>query len=480
MAAAEAGTIVRAMTAREEEQLDSGSVMRLEAEEVGPPGPDGELEPGPRSGARTLFGSFGATAAIQAIQAITGVLLARILGPTGRGELAAVVLWPTLITVIGSLGLSQSSTYYVARARSKASEGAVIGTTLGLTCVCSIALVAIGSIVVPLVLSGQEDHVVTTARIFLLGFIPLNLLAVISMSLLNGQHRFAWFQGLRVLLVAVTLIAVAVFDLVGDLTLTTGAISYLLAYAVVAGIGLLVILRPAWPDLAVRRKERGELLSFGLRSQLSVGMWNLNERGDQLVISAFFDPTSLGLYVVAVTTTSLTTVIGFSAALVALPIVARISDLAARQRTVRALVGATLGFAILVTIPIFILEPYLIKLFFGEDFSGAAGVGRILLVAAIFFGLNRTLEAVLQAVGRPLESSIGESIALVVTVVGLAILLPTHGIIGAGITSLAAYAASAVFLSMRVTRALDISVGELLVPSRASVVRLLAMIKARR
>ena len=76
--------------------------------------PEGEL--GGESAAGPMVGSFAATGSIQLIQAVVGVLLARILGPPDRGELAAVILWPTLITTIGSLGLAQSATYHASRA----------------------------------------------------------------------------------------------------------------------------------------------------------------------------------------------------------------------------------------------------------------------------------------------------------------------------------------------------------------------------
>lgn len=470
------------MSRRAEEPRDVREAIALEAEEAGPPGPDGELEPGPDSGSggRPLLGSFGATATIQILQAVTGVLLARILGPSGRGELAAVVLWPTLIVVIGSLGLSQASTYFVARAGGRAEEGTVVGTTLALAAVVSLGLVAISSLLVPFVLSGQEDEVVATARVFLLAYIPFNLISVMAMSLLNGQHRFAWFQGLRILVALLLTSGIVAFDLLGELSVQTGATVYALAYLVAMVLGLTALVRPLRDVLRVTRARGRELLSFGVKSQLSVGMWNLNERGDQLIISVFFDPTSLGLYVVAVMTTSVTTIIGFSAALVALPIVARIADPVERRRTVSGLIGATMAAAIAVTVPIFMLEPWLIETFFGSDFAGSVGVGRVLLVGAIFFGLNRALEAVLQAVGRPLESSIGEAVALVVTAIGLAILLPTVGIMGAGITSLVAYAASALFLSQRVTRALEMSPRELLVPGREALAMVVATFRRPR
>jgi len=187
------------------------------------------------------------------------------------------------------------------------------------------------------------------------------------------------------------------------------------------------------------------------------------------VLAAFFSATSLGLYVVAVTTTAVTTMIGFSFALVALPLVARAGPIAEQRQIAHTVVGATLLAGTAITIPLLILEPWLIDLFFGEEFDGAVDVGRVLLIAAVFFGLNRVLEAVLQGVGRPLDSSIGEGIALLCTAVGLAVLLPLIGILGAGITSLLAYIAASAFLLRRASRALEVPARRLVIPERGAV-----------
>ena len=47
--------------------------------------------------------------------ALAGLISARALGPTGRGQLAIVVLWSGLINVIGIIGLPSSCSYHVAR-----------------------------------------------------------------------------------------------------------------------------------------------------------------------------------------------------------------------------------------------------------------------------------------------------------------------------------------------------------------------------
>ena len=96
------------------------------------------------------------------------------------------------------------------------------------------------------------------------------------------------------------------------------------------------------------------------------------------------------------------------------------------------------------------------------------------------FGLNRVLEAILQAEGRPLDSSLGEAIGLVVTAGGLALLLPLMGLLGAGITSLLAYLASAAFLARRSARVVDVPVAGLLTPTRESLRRAIGLAAMRR
>jgi len=424
--------------------------------------------------AAPMVGSFVTTGVIQLVQAVIGILLARILGPSDRGELAAVILWPTLMTTVGSLGLAQSATYHAAQA---SRLGRLVGSTLAVVAVDSLALVAIGWALLPLVLGGHDPSVVHDGQLFLTAYIPLLLLSMSMMSILNGSHRFAWFQGLRLIQIGVIVAGIVVLAATDSLTVGTGAAVYVAGYGASSVVSLSVVLRSLPGGVRISGDSVRGLLSFGLKSQLSTSMWSLNERADQLVISAFFSPASLGLYVVAVTLTSLTTLVGFSFALVALPLIARLEAIADRQRVARLVVSATLICATAVSVPIFAVEPTLIKLLFGNDFVGAADVGRVLLVAGIVFALNRVLEALLQAVGRPLESSIGEGLALAVTAGGLAVFLPTLGIMGAGITSFLAYFASSAFMVRRAARALDVPAVWLLVPERGMLKKARSLIR---
>ena len=62
------------------------------------------------------------SAALQGLGVLTGILLARGLGPTDRGAFAAMLLWPTLMVTLGSLGLISSFSYFTARGGRHRSE----------------------------------------------------------------------------------------------------------------------------------------------------------------------------------------------------------------------------------------------------------------------------------------------------------------------------------------------------------------------
>jgi O-antigen/teichoic acid export membrane protein len=68
-----------------------------------------------RQAAQDFFLTILTNVAISLFGALGGILAARLLGPEGRGELAAAVAWGGMFTVIMSLGMPQALTFFVAR-----------------------------------------------------------------------------------------------------------------------------------------------------------------------------------------------------------------------------------------------------------------------------------------------------------------------------------------------------------------------------
>lgn len=414
-------------------------------------------------GGRALFLSFGASAAIQLMNILTGILLARTLGPEGRGELTAVLLWPMILVTLGSLGVVEASTYYSARRTS--ALGAMVGTCIALTLVQSALAVAVGAVVLPIVLSNHDSSTVYAAYIFL-AYVPLSMLMFVLMGIINGLQRFSWFHALRVCVIALTAVSLLALALAGVLTIRNAVYSYIAANLVTVLVAGMLVSRIEPVRLRLSGRLVRELLSFGLKSHLSTLSWMMNERLDQLVISIFLAPIKLGLYVIAVTLTSVPMLVGSSVTMVALPALARLQPGPERTAAARRFVVLTLVASTFVALPMIATAPALIRVVFGEGFVDAANVSRVLLLAAILLSTSYTLGAVLRGIGRPLDVGIAQALALAVTVGVLAVLLPALGLMGAAAASLLAYTVSVVWMARQAMRELGLSLTGLLLPTR--------------
>jgi O-antigen/teichoic acid export membrane protein len=409
---------------------------------------------------RPIAISLTASLAIQGVNLLTGVLLARELGVNDRGELAAVILWPTIIAAAGSAGFIEAVTYQASIRRSP--YHVVVGTSLLLVAAETVVLLLATAAAVPLALRDYDDAVVGTALLFL-AFVPLNLLTVHMLAILNGAQRFKAFHGLRFAVIGASAVGLGALALAGSLEVRGAAVVYLAANLGTCAVATVLVLRPLDRLPRTERPLVRELVGFGLKSNVSNVSTLLNERLDQLVISAFLAPSQLGLYVVAVTFTSLSTLLGYSVSSVALPVVAGLEDPAERRAAAARYTRLTLLATGALAIPAALAAPALIDLVFGSDFDGAADVARILVLASALLATGRVLGSILKAVNRPLDAGAAELAGLAVTAVALAALLPAFELTGAAVASALAYLVTTAWLARRTALALGMPVAGLLV-----------------
>ncbi len=411
---------------------------------------------------------------LQIINSITGIELARGLGVHNRGALAAAMLWPMLAGNLGTLGIEESTTYHVAREPDHA--GRLTGSALSLCGLQSLAFGAVSLALIPIVLSKHPWSVVVSAWIYSL-YVPLYMISVTLNAVLNGLHRYQWFN--RVLLTIALLILGAQTLLLALNALSVRAliIAFLTTQALTTLYVAWLVRKAGVHRLHSDRATMRRLFGYGIRSHASTVPSTLNYSLDQLVISIFLTTRQLGLYVIAVTMSSFTILVGASVAKAILPNVAGHTPGPERDLLARRMVGATLLISAAISLPLLIIASPLITILFGHAYAGAANVARILLVAAVALSTNRALEAILRGVGRPLDAGISEFVALGATAIGLASLLPLLGILGAGIASLAAYLVAMAYMARRATRSLGTTQLQLLTPDKESLLTLWARIR---
>ncbi len=403
--------------------------------------------------------TFFASAAIQALYVVTGIVLARALGPQARGEVAAILLWTMLVATAGQIGLPEAVTYETARDRARARM--VVGTATRTWVVLSPALIGVGALVLTATLGRYGDSIRTTGYVFLT-VIPLYVGASIGTAALQGLRALGAFNAARSA-VPITIASLLVgLAAAGSLTVRTAIYAYIATYLVTLVFSVYLLRSRRLWSFDFDRSTLRRLLGYGGRSYTIFVTLTLTGILSLLLISVVLGATSLGLFVVAGTLASGATVVASTVGLVAFPQVAGLPPGPEQAAAVRRFVVIALALSTAITAPILAFAPQLLDLLFGHAFASVANVCRVLLVASVFVGFSQLLTSVLRGLGRPLDSGIAGTVGLAVTVVLLTALLPTLGLMGAAITGLVAYIVTAGMMLRSVLRALDVSATYLL------------------
>jgi O-antigen/teichoic acid export membrane protein len=173
-------------------------------------------------------------------------------------------------------------------------------------------------------------------------------------------------------------------------------------------------------------------------------------------------PRELGLYAVA---TTISWAFGPLAGAVSPPLMARIGS--GERHLMPQAVRMTVSMTVVINLGLALVTPILLTVLFGPEFRAATPMAIVLLGASVPLAGATVLSTALQADGAPLIPTIGEGIALVITVVGLVVLLrPLEGL-GAAIVSLAAYSASFLFQLVMAKQRVPAPLSAYLLPSRA-------------
>lgn len=432
------------------------------AEEVTP-------DAGGASSSRAVKNVLSGSLLLQALAMVSGVELARGLGLTGRGDLAAAMLWPTMIGGIAVLGLEESLTFHVAGARDRRRAGQLLGSGLVLAAMQALLFTIVALVVVPIALHRHSTGTITSALIFS-GFVSINIFNLTLNGVLNGLHQYTAYNAVRVSIGVTIVLAQTVLLAVGAFRVEVIVIAMMGCYVVCLLFDIALATRARPGPLSVDRRAMREIFLYGAKSHTSNTSSYLNQRLDQLVISIFLTSRQLGVYVVAVTFSLFTSLLGASVMVAALPNIARLEDPAEQAALARRFVSLTLIAAILSSLPIIILAPWIIELFFGHAFAVGANITRVTAVATIAFAVSRVMEGVLRGIARPLTAGMAEFVALGATVAGLALLLPALGLIGAAWATLLAYSVSSMWMAMRIRTFIGLPMRTLLIPDREAVV----------
>lgn len=365
----------------------------------------------------------------------TGIITAQALGPGGRGEQAAMQMWPQILASAFTLGLPSAVLYNLKRdcerARQLLSTALLMGVGMGLVAT------SVGVAFIPYWLNEYPPAVVRSAQ-WLMSVAPVILLVAVSSSVLRAREEFTAFNAVRYAQPMLTLLALAALTLTHRLTPLSAALAYLLVWAPIFLWLFLRLCKVYPPTLRGFRASSRSLSSYGIRSYgTDLLGWVAAGQIDRLLVAGLLNPTALGLYVVAI---SLARILDAFPAAVAQIVLPKTVDRPVEE--VMALVGRSARvsacLALLVAAALALLGPLALGLLYGEGFVRAVPVFRLFLAEVVLSGIVWVLSQAFMASNRPGTVSIVQGLGVGINVLLLLVLVPRYGLVGAGLSQLVA------------------------------------------
>lgn len=387
----------------------------------------------------TLSSSLGMTI----LGLLTSVLLARTLGPSGRGLMVTVLLWPQILVWAGGLSLGYSNIYYAA-AEPQARRG-LFGNSVW-------AALVLGSVTGIMALLLLPHFVPLTRQQYILLEISLITLPIgigtdYAISLLQGTSQFGRLSFVRIVSPLITAACLLLCWMTHTLTFTSAIVAAWIGTWISSSLVLRMLIKEGYFSLRLDKALLRRSFSFSSRIHIGSLAGLANGRLDQLMMTALVAPRALGLYAIAVTFSEMLRQFAIAVTTVLYPKVAGEATPEIRRETA----VRTTRWMLLITCAgaafIFFLAPVLVPVLWGPRFSDSIRTLQVLLPGTVALSVGVTMAASLHGAGRPGVSTVAEVASLVVMVPLLYFLLPRMGIFGAGLASTCGYSINFLVIS---------------------------------
>lgn len=387
----------------------------------------------------------------------SSIISARYLGPENNGVIAALLVYPGLFMSIGSLGIRQSTTYFLGK--NLYSEGE-IKTAISQIWLFTTLISLIICFVLMRNFSNSGDNIIWV--ILALAPLSFSLFNTYNSGIFLGKNDLKTFNKINWIPSFLSFLGIIIFVIGLNLK--------------ISGILLASIIGPIFMSLLLLFKNKfiqsfsiqynwkiiRSMLSLGLVYAISLLVINLNYRIDIIFLDNLSTPFELGIYSKGA---------GISQYLWQIPMVlstivfarSAISQndkqfsftVAQLLRLSIILVGAVAFFLIL-------LANFLVPVMFGDDFYNSIFVLQILLPGVVIITIFKVMNMDLAGKGKPWISLKAMIPALFINIALNLFLIPTYGANGAAFSSTISYSIAGILFLVFYSKETEIPINVIL------------------
>jgi len=383
---------------------------------------------------RNVLETYGTRLLVVAVAFATAIVIARELGPAGRGLYAVAVTLGAIGAQFGNLGLHASNMYYVARDR--ALLPALIGNTLAVVfAACVIA--ALGGIA--LVFWPRLSPIHGTLLLLALASVPVSLAYLLTQGLLLGVNKVRAYNNIEsggkllalVLICILALLHGSTVELYFGATLACVMVTFLWA--------LLRLKRDAAEPPKLSFTVFRQSIGLGMRAYVIAFFGFLLLRIDLLMVKYMLGATEAGYYSISQVLAENTMMFPVVVGLLLFPKLSATKEKEEKLRLANKAVLVTAALMLPVVVIAALTAGPIISIAFGRNFLPAVAPFAWLMPGTYFLGIETVMVQLLNSEGFP---PIIVAAWIADTVVNVAVnfwAIPRYGITGASAVSSVCY-----------------------------------------
>lgn len=425
--------------------------------------------------------AFGVNIFLLPLGIATSILIARSVGPTGKGSFDLIIATCALLAMVLSMSLPQGITFIVA-------QGKVAANNLASQLVLVSLLQAVVAFIILSLLQFTPyfERFLPSWGLWIIAgvvlYVWIELVTKFWAAILAGQQQIAIVNNAE--FIGRVTQFLSLFVIAGVLYFSGKLLSVPVLFGVTLSASLLINVM-LFASLGFKFQLSNDLSGLKGATDFAIPCYAanvaqfLNYKLDVFVVGFFAGTASVGRYTLAVSLGQLLWLMSNSVATVLLPKVAASADDDVTIRHTARVTRLSLWATAVCGAALALLATQAIPLFYGEAFRPSVMALMWLLPGIVVFSVANVLAAYIAGIGKPRLNLLVSGVSLIVTITLDLLLIPRLNIVGAAIASTVSYTLSALLLIIFFRRETGASVREILLPTSEDVRMLLSVARFR-
>jgi O-antigen/teichoic acid export membrane protein len=422
------------------------------------------------------FLNFSTQILLFGLSCTSSIIIARTLGPQGKGLYSLAILIPTLVASALNMGINNSNTYFISK-RTFPISTIVANAVIYSFCIGSSATIITFFLI--LILSNYFLKISFASYLYITIIIIPFLLTLDNMNyIFLGCRKILKLSALRLTRSSIYVFLLLTFYIFQNISVYNVIFANIFGLFSATFLGSYFLVKDNYlTSLSADTQVFKKTLKFGIKMHLGAMFQLLNYRIDMLIIAALLTQSDLGLYSISVLIAETIWYLPNSIAQVLYAKVASQETESANQFT--PLVCRSVALIIfLACLILYAFSDRIIPWLFTSKFLRSVMALKLLLPGILFLSISKILTNDLSGRGFPQYGMIASAVSLIFTIIFDLLLIPRFGINGASMASSLAYIIHCVIILHIFKQVSNVSFYDLFVWNRYDFVEYMRLMKS--